>query len=143
MHRLSGLSSLALLPAVLAASPFALTLVVAAPAAAAPLPALPLVPPVAGESELTSFVTPGVDLTIDWMVVPAPVGGFLYAYQIENTTSVGIDALTITLPAGTAGSIVLSGVVAGNDLDLPGLVHPAHSTPAGGVDDAVPGPFPG
>jgi hypothetical protein len=75
------------------------------------------------------------------MVVPAP-GGLLYAYQLENTTGTAIDAFSITLPPGTAGSILAFGILAGDDLDLPTPAHPPHAGPVTPVDGPAPGPFP-
>jgi len=125
---------------------------------AAPIPAAPG-PFSAGESELTSFVTGlASDLTVDWMVVPytgglvstasgvpvgpIPAGGFLYAYQLENTTGQAIDAYSVTLPAGVVGSVAGAGIIGGDDLDLPTAIHPAHAGTVIFPDGPVAGPFP-
>jgi hypothetical protein len=98
---------------------------------------------------LTSFIVgPASDLTVDWMVIPyvgglgPPAGGFLYAYQLENTTGTGVDAFSITLPPGTAPSVLFGGIILGDDLDLPTPAHPPHAGGAFPVDGPVPGPFP-
>lgn len=124
---------------------------------AGPIPAAPLAPlPVAGESDLPSFIFPLTsDITVDWIVVdyagglidpeseePIPAGGFLYLYQIENTSAVAMDALSITMGPGGAASVFAAGVLPGDDLDLPGALHPAHSDPMFASDGPVAGPFP-
>jgi hypothetical protein len=111
---------------------------------------------VAGESELPSFIFPAAsDITVDWMVVdysgglvdgggnPIPAGGYLYLYQIENTSGVAMDALSITLPFGGAATIIAAGELAGDDIDAATAFHPAHASAIAPVDDALPGPFPG
>lgn len=102
-------------------------------ATAGPIPGGPLVPPVAGESLLSSFIV-GTQSPVhaDWMVVPNPQGaGFIYFYQLENPAgNPGIDAFTLTFNPGTVGGVLAAGVVQNNDLDLPGLLHAPH-TPAG------------
>lgn len=136
------------------------------PALGGPIPPLPVaggyppLPPgapisVAGESDLPSFIFPAAsDITVDWMVVnyagglvdssgaPIPAGGYLYAFQIENTSAVAMDALSLTFAGGTAPFILGAGQIPGDDLDLPGPSHPAHSDPGGLPDGPVPGPFP-
>jgi hypothetical protein len=123
-----------------------------------PIPAQPLVTPVAGESDLTSFIPPYTsDVGVDWMVVdyagglldgqgqpiPVPVGGaYLYMYQLENTSSVAVDLLTVTFPAGTIGTVLAAGGLASDDLDAPSLLHPAHAGTVNPVDDPPPGTFP-
>jgi hypothetical protein len=125
---------------------------------AGPIPAEPLVTPVAGESDLTSFIPPHTsDVGVDWMVVdyagglldglgqpiPVPVGGaYLYMYQLENTSIVAVDLFTVTFPSGTVGSVIAAGGLAGDDLDAPTLLHPAHAGTVNPVDDAAGGPFP-
>jgi hypothetical protein len=125
-------------------------------AIAGPIPVLPGPLPVAGESELPSFIFPLTsDVTVDWMVVdysgglvdgmgnPIPAGGYLYLYQIENTSGVAMDALSLTFGPGTAATILAAGELVGDDLDLATALHPAHAAAVAPTDDAAPGPFAG
>jgi hypothetical protein len=126
-------------------------------AQAGPIPPLPGPLPVAGESDLPSFIFPlASDFTVDWMVVnyggglvdagtglPIPAGGFLYMYQLENTSTVAADAFSVTMSPLAIGSVTGSGVIVGDDLDAAGAFHPAHAEALFPTDDAVPGPFPG
>lgn len=128
--RASWRSAVALLVAGFVVSGYMVSAVEAGPIP----PVLPGVPPTAGQSTIPSFVFPATDaINVDWMVVPyvgglgpAP-GGFLYAYQLENTSGVAIDVFTISLKPGTAASISASGVVPADDLDLASVVHPDHT----------------
>ena len=87
-----------------------------------PLPPLfPALPPVAGESHLTSYIVgPASSVSVDWMVLPAaflggapilpvfggglaaaPAGSFVYYYQVENATGSALDTFTITMPTAS------------------------------------------
>ena len=107
-------------------------------AIAAPIPPEPLAVPVAGETDMNSFVIgPASDLTVDWMVIaterditnqePIPGGGYLYLYQLENTTGIAVDAFSITLGPAGAASIVSGGSIVGDDLDVLTAFHQAHT----------------
>lgn len=95
-------------------------------ARAVPVPPLPLIPPVMGESHLTSFVVPGSAVSIDWIVQPSVfvAGAFDYLYQVENTSAVAVDVFSVT----GVGAPVLFGAIGGggDDLDLLTGVHAAH-----------------
>lgn len=116
--------------------------ILAATAGAVPLPSTisPPFPPVAGESDLHSFISPYADnINIDWLVIRvgfgspfislgALPGDFAYLYQIEAATNSrsGPDIFTITIPDGTAGRVLFGGVLANDDLDLATAFHQAH-----------------
>lgn len=113
-----------------------------APSFAGSIPSAPLVPPVAGESHLTSFIIgPLSKINVDWWVIPTtgtpfPDDAFAYLYQIENTTTSGVDAFSITLSPGAASSLLAYGVLPGDDLDVASAYHPAHLV--GGEEESLP-----
>lgn len=97
-----------------------------ATAVAGPIPAVPSINS-AGQSDLNSLVVgPASHVQVDWAVVPsnstslAP-GYIAYLYQVENTSKVGVDIFSLTLP--DLSSIVAAGILAGDDLDLPSVNH--------------------
>ena len=111
-----------------------------------PLPPLfPALPPVAGESHLTSYIVgPASSISVDWMVLPAamvgaplppfgggpavaaPPGSFVYYYQVENSSASALDTFTITMPTA---SVLFGGILPLDNLDLVTGFHPAHGVP--------------
>jgi len=102
---------------------------VAGSAWAVPLPPLPLVPDVAGESDLTSYPSgPIDDITIDWMVIDAIslgyVNAYAYLYQIENTSNnTTVDAFNVSFDTS---NVLAAGIIPGDDLDALTFYHSAH-----------------
>ncbi len=102
----------------------------AGPLAAGPIPASPSPVPSAGESLLTSSFVNNSSVNVDWEVIPttgtAFAGGlYAYLYQIENTSTSGVDIFSVSIPAGAIGSILGAGVLANDDLDTLTAFHPA------------------
>jgi len=123
MHRIQSVASLCLLLALLAA-----------PLQAGPIPVAPSPVPSAGESLLTSFIVGAASsINIDWEVIPTagtafPGGFYAYLYQVENTSaSAGVDAFSITLSPNAIASLVGSGVLAGDNLDINTAFHLGHN----------------
>jgi hypothetical protein len=73
---------------------------------------------------------------------PIPAGGYLYLYQIENTSAVAMDALSITMQAGAELFVTAAGEIPLDDLDAVSLVHPAHAGTVNPNDDPPGGSFP-
>ncbi len=102
-------------------------------AQAGPIPVSPSPVPSAGESLLTSFIFgAGSAINVDWEVIPTtgtafPQGLYAYLYQIENHAGASLDAYSVTIPVNAIGSVVLAGILAGDDLDLNTAFHPGHN----------------
>jgi len=100
---------------------------------AGPIPVSPNPVPSAGESLLTSFIVGAASaINVDWEVITTagtvfPQGLYAYLYQIENHSGANLDAYSVTVPINAIGSIVQAGILAGDDLDLNTLFHPAHT----------------
>lgn len=110
------------------------TMLMAGAVFAGPIPSSPGPPfPSFGESDLASFTTPGNVVRVDWIVMDASTFGFpglfAYLYQVENVSGIYIDTFTVTFPAGVvpAVEVVAFGVLAGDDLDVATVFHPAHN----------------
>jgi len=110
------------------------TMLMARAVFAGPIPPSPA-PPSFGESDLTSFTTPGSVVRVDWMVIDASGFGFpglfAYLYQVENVSGIDLDLFTVTFPAGVVpvGEVVSVGILIGDDLDVATSYHPPHDTP--------------
>jgi hypothetical protein len=83
-----------------------------------------------------------VDFNGDPIAVDPQDPKYLYLYQIENTSAVAMDALSITMPAGAASFVLAAGNISGDDLDAATGVHPAHAGTVNPQDDPPAGTFP-
>ena len=99
---------------------------------AGPIPTSPIPVPSAGESLLVSVFVPTSTINIDWEVIPVAgtafnQGLYAYLYQVENSTSSGVDIYSVSLPNNASfSSIVAAGELSGDDLDNATAFHPAH-----------------
>jgi hypothetical protein len=100
---------------------------------AGPIPPSPSPVPSAGESLLTSSFIAGNAVNIDWEVIPVSgtafgQGTYAYLYQIENTSTSGVDIFSVSLPSAVSfNSIVAIGSLANDSLDTLTAFHPAHN----------------
>ena len=107
------------------------TMLMARAVFAGPIPPSPA-PPSFGESDLTSFTTPGSVVRVDWMVIDASGFGFpglfAYLYQVENVSGIDLDLFTVTFPAGVVpvDEVVSAGIFTTDDLDEETSYHPPH-----------------
>jgi hypothetical protein len=99
---------------------FLFVFLVSGAAMALPIPPAPLVPPVAGQSELVSINGPN-PISVDWVVTDAETARlgsanqFAYLYQIENTSDTVVDHFTVSFDTS---SVIMAGTFPHADLDM-------------------------